>query len=70
MDACKKILIHCIDAEDEMSKLGVSSKLNVERDFLGWLFELGRSRADAFLREHFDKIGKDVLDVDRAALSL
>ncbi len=55
----KKMLIHCIDAEDEMSKLGVSSKLNVGRDFLGWLFELGRKRADAFLRDHFDKIGKD-----------
>jgi NTE family protein len=55
----KKMLIHCIDAEEELSSLGVSSKLNVGRDFLGWLFELGRSRADAFLREHFDTIGKD-----------
>lgn len=54
----KKILIHCIDAEDEMSNLGVSSKLNVSREFLRWLFELGRKRADDFLREHFDKIGK------------
>jgi NTE family protein len=55
----KKMLIHCIDAEDEMSSLGVSSKLNVGREFLGWLFELGRKRAGAFLRDHFDKIGKD-----------
>jgi len=55
----KKMLIHCIDAEDEMSNLGVSSKLNVGREFLGWLFELGRKRADAFLCDHFDKIGKD-----------
>jgi NTE family protein len=55
----KKMLIHCIDAEDEMSNLGVSSKLNVGRQFLGWLFELGRKRADAFLRDHFDKIGKE-----------
>jgi NTE family protein len=55
----KKMLIHCIDAEDEMSKLGVSSKLNVSRAFLGWLFELGRSRADAFICDHFDKIGRD-----------
>jgi NTE family protein len=55
----KKMLIHCIDAEDKMSKLGVSSKLNVGREFLGLLFELGRSRADAFLRDHFDKVGKD-----------
>jgi len=55
----KKMLIHCIDAEDEMSRLGVSSKLNVCRDFLKWLFELGRDRADVFLRDHFDKIGRD-----------
>jgi NTE family protein len=55
----KKMLIHCIDAEDELSKLGVSSKLNVGCEFLGWLFELGRSRADVFLRDHFDKIGKN-----------
>ena len=55
----KKMLIHCIDAEDEMSNLGVSSKLNVGREFLEWLFDLGRKRADAFLRDHFDKIGND-----------
>ena len=52
-------LIHCIEAEDEMSALGVSSKLNVGLEFLNWLFELGRQRADAFLSEHFDKIGKE-----------
>ena len=55
----KKMLIHCIDAEDEMNNLGVSSKLNVEREFLGWLFELGRNRADVFLRDHFEKIGRE-----------
>jgi NTE family protein len=55
----KKILIHCIDAEDEMSNLGVSSKLNVGREFLRWLFELGRKQADDFLRDHFDKIGTE-----------
>ena len=55
----KKMLIHCIDAEDEMSRLGVSSKVNVSRDFLAWLFELGRKRGDAFLRDHFATIGRD-----------
>jgi NTE family protein len=55
----KKMLIHCIDAEDEMSNLGVSSKLNVEREFLRWLFEMGRSRANVFLEDHFDKIGRE-----------
>jgi NTE family protein len=55
----KKMLIHCIDAEDEMSRLGVSSKLNVCRDFLHSLFELGRKRANIFLRDHFEAIGKN-----------
>jgi NTE family protein len=54
----KKILIHSIDAEDEMRTLSVSSKLNVDWNFLSWLFELGRAQAAAFLHEHFDKIGK------------
>lgn len=55
----KKMLIHCIDAEDEMSKLGVSSKLNPTWNFLMWLFELGRERGDVFLNQHFDKIGRE-----------
>ena len=53
----RRLFIHCIDAEDEIRSLGVSSKLNVEPNFLTWLFDLGRQRGDAFLREHFDKIG-------------
>jgi NTE family protein len=53
----KRMLIHCIEAEDEMRPLGVSSKVNVEWEFLSWLFELGRKKGDAFLRDHFDKIG-------------
>jgi NTE family protein len=57
--AIKKVLVHCIEAENEMCNLGVSSKLNVNRDFLLWLFALGRKRADDFLREHFTKIGKE-----------
>ena len=43
----------------QMSNLGVSSKLNVGREFLGWHFELGRKRADDFLREHFYKLGNE-----------
>jgi NTE family protein len=37
----------------------VSSKLNAGWEFITWLFEVGRKSADAFLREHFDKIGKE-----------
>lgn len=55
----RKALIHCIEAEDEMRELGVSSKVNVTREFLLWLFELGRQRGDDFLRLHYDKIGHE-----------
>jgi NTE family protein len=55
----KRMLIHCVDAEDEMRKLGVSSKLNAQWDFLMWLHQLGRERASAFLEAHFDKIGRE-----------
>jgi NTE family protein len=55
----KKMRIHCIDAEDEMKTLGVSSKLNARPEFTNWLFALGRKRGDAFLQEHFDNIWKE-----------
>jgi NTE family protein len=55
----KKVRIHCIDAENEMRSLGVSSKLNVGWDFLQGLFSLGRKKAEAFLTENFDKLGKE-----------
>jgi NTE family protein len=55
----KRMLIHCVDAEAEMRKLGVSSKLNAQWDFLMWLHQLGRSRAGEFLQTHFDKIGQE-----------
>lgn len=65
----KKMFIHCIDAEDEMRRLGVSSKLNVEWDFISWLFELGRSRGELFLQRHFDKLGqKSSVSIDERFL--
>jgi NTE family protein len=54
----KKMLIHCIDGEDQLRTFGVSSKLNVDSNFLTRLFDLGRGRGEAFLRDHFGKIGK------------
>jgi NTE family protein len=55
----KRMFVHCIDAEEEMRKLGVSSKLNAQWDFLMWLHELGRGRAAAFLDAHYDKLGRE-----------
>ncbi|MEQ9639113.1 MAG: patatin-like phospholipase family protein [Alphaproteobacteria bacterium] len=52
-----KILIHTVDAEDVLGKLGVSSKLNADWDFLMSLHETGRQRGEAFLDAHYDKVG-------------
>jgi NTE family protein len=65
----KKIFVHCIDAEETMRRLGVSSKLNVEWEFLLSLFELGRLRGEAFLKDHFGKIGhKSSVDIQERFL--
>ena len=55
----KRMYMHCVDAEEEMRKLGTSSKLNAQWDFLMYLHRLGRSRASAFLEAHYDKIGRE-----------
>ena len=54
----KRMNIHTVDAEMEMSQLSVSSKLNADWDFLTHLFNLGRRKAESFLERHFDDIGK------------
>jgi hypothetical protein len=53
----KDVKIHTVEAEREMRQLGYSSKLNVDGEFLRWLFELGRARAGAFLETDYDKVG-------------
>jgi NTE family protein len=55
----RRMLLHCVDAEEEMRKLDVSSKLNGSWEFLMYLFELGRQRGAAFLAAHFDKLGRE-----------
>jgi NTE family protein len=55
----KRMLIHTEDAEDIVVKLGASSKLNADWDFLMWLHETGRKRGEAFLNEHYDKLGNE-----------
>ena len=56
-DRYKRLNIHTIDAETELRRLGVSSKINADPAFLDWLFALGRERCAAFLDSHYDKIG-------------
>jgi NTE family protein len=54
-----RVLIHTIDGEDVLGKLGVSSKLNADWDFLMHLFENGRERGEQFLSAHYEKIGRE-----------
>ena len=53
----KRMYVHTVDGEEILNKLGVSSKLNADWDFLMYLFENGRKRADDFLNAHYEKIG-------------
>ena len=54
----KRLNIHMIGAEEEMAPLSYSSKLNSDREFLYWLFELGRGRAETWIETHLDKVGE------------
>lgn len=62
----KRMLIHTIDAEERLNRLGVSSKLNAEWDFLMDLREIGREKAEEFLDQHYDKVGRETsTDVEK-----
>jgi NTE family protein len=53
----KRLLIHCINAEEAMARFNVSTKFNGDIAFLGELRELGREAARAWLATSFEKIG-------------
>ncbi len=53
----KNVLIHRIEAEDEIKPLGASSKLNAEWAFLEHLFEIGYRNADSWLAKHSQDLG-------------
>jgi NTE family protein len=54
----KRMLIHAISAEADMSKLGVTSKLCADWEFLVELKGIGRATAESWLRDHFDALGR------------
>jgi NTE family protein len=61
----KPIYFHMIEAEEVMARLGASSKLNGDWDFLCELRDLGRSQADAWLVANFAALGTgSSLDID------
>ena len=53
----RRIYFHMIQAEKEMAKFGASSKLNIDRDFIDLLFELGRSTTETWLANNFRELG-------------
>jgi NTE family protein len=55
----KRIRMHVIEDESVFQELGWSSKLNTEWDFFLHLFEKGRAAADKWIKENFNKIGKE-----------
>ena len=58
-DALKKMNIHSISAEEEMSKLSVASKLNADWGFLCELRDTGRATVEAWLIRNFERLGKE-----------
>jgi NTE family protein len=59
-----RVNFHMIVAEDEMSKLGASSKFNADWGFLSYLYELGVATTDKWLADHFNSIQvESTLDV-------
>lgn len=57
-DQFKRIFIHAIRADHTMESYSVASKLNPQWKFLKHLYEIGRSQAEQWLKENFNKIGK------------
>jgi NTE family protein len=53
----KKILIHLIEAEDLISELPDSSKMNVDWNFVSHLQAIGRRRADDWVTSNFNRLG-------------
>lgn len=49
--------LHLIHCELDSQELVASSKLNAEWDYLRKLFAMGRTMADTWLAENFDRIG-------------
>jgi NTE family protein len=54
----KDILIHSIRDDDTMDDLDISTKISPTPELFDHLKACGRDAADAFLRQHWDKLGK------------
>jgi len=54
----RRIHVHMIGCEDKMRALGLSSKYNIDLEFLNYLKDLGRETAEHWLHKHWDDLGK------------
>jgi len=55
----KRMLIHSIADDEMMRTLSVTSKLNGDWEFLTHLRDIGRTRAEAWLDQGFDQLGRE-----------
>jgi NTE family protein len=62
----RRMLIHGISADDQMTKLSTASKLNADWEFLMFLRDTGRRAAETWIEVNFDKIGREsTVDIQR-----
>jgi len=52
------ILVHRIEASEQLNELSASSKVNAEWHFLTHLRDIGRESAKAFIDQHYDALGE------------
>ena len=65
----RRMLIHSIAADEAIAQLGVSSKLNADRQFLIHLRDAGRRRAEEWLAANFALLGRQsTIDIRRQYL--
>jgi NTE family protein len=70
LDRYASMCLHHISAEQQLSPLDVSSKLNVEWDFLEYLHCIGRDTASNWLKQHFNSLRKcSTLDAARLVVA-
>jgi NTE family protein len=55
----KRMFMHLIEAEDVIRELSGSSKMNADWKFLTHLFNIGRERADVWVKDNFDRVGQE-----------
>jgi len=54
-----KVNLHNISADHDLGELNLSSKLNTSWDFLMHLKNLGYQACDVWIKNNYDKIGKE-----------